>query len=71
MGDMYHSVTVVFEQNVHEEDIDAVTNAIRLFNNVLSVQPNMCKTADYFAEERVRHELGKKLIDMVYGRVEK
>jgi hypothetical protein len=64
VSDYFSGVTVVFEKDVHEADIEHRLNAIRLIRGVLSVTPIKSDPNTYIAEERVRDRLWTKIRDV-------
>uniref|UniRef100_A0A6M3IZC8 Uncharacterized protein n=1 Tax=viral metagenome TaxID=1070528 RepID=A0A6M3IZC8_9ZZZZ len=66
MTDRYHSLTVVFDQDIRDDDVEPILIAIKMIKGVLSVKPKVADMDSYMAEERVRNDLGKKLWDVLY-----
>ena len=66
MTDRYHSITVVLEKDVREDDARALIDAIKQMRCVLTVRGVVSNIESMMAEERARHEIGKQLIDIVY-----
>lgn len=67
MSKEYSSITVVLEENVDKEQLVALMTAIQQMRGVLSVQGAPCDfLAEHIATERVRRELGAKLLDIVF-----
>lgn len=66
MTDRIHSFTVVLDENMREEDAEAIANAIRLMRGILSVESNVSDPGQFVAETRVRSELGDKLWEVLY-----
>lgn len=66
MTDRYNTLTVAIENDIREDDAEAILSAIRQIRGVLSVKGNVADTTAYLAEERARSELGKRLIEIVY-----
>ena len=62
----YNFLTVALERDIREDDAEMLLNAIRMLRGVLKVEPNVADATAWTAEERVRRELGKKLMDVVY-----
>jgi hypothetical protein len=61
-----HSFTVVLDENMREEDAEAIANAIRLMRGILRVESNVSDPGQFVAEARVRRELGDKLWEVLY-----
>lgn len=70
MTDRIHSLTVVLENDVREDDLEPLIAAIRCLRGVLSVSTHVSDLEAYMAKERARHELGQKLLDVVYPKKE-
>jgi hypothetical protein len=66
MKDRISSVTVVLEHDMRGDDAEALLAAIRHLRGVLSVTGNVSDISSHVAEQRVRYELGQKLINIVY-----
>ena len=66
MTDRIHSLTVTLERDIREDDLDQITNAIKMIKGVLSVAEHVADSASYMAEMRARAELGKKVMDIIY-----
>ena len=66
MTDRYNALTVVLEKNTRDDDAEHLISAIRQLRGVLSVTGNVADSGSHIAEYRARHELGAKLIDIVY-----
>ncbi len=61
MTDRYNALTVVLENDIRDDDAEALLNAIRQLRGVLSVSGNVADMESYLAQERARHDLGEKL----------
>lgn len=59
-------VLVTLEEDIREDDAAATLAAIRQIRGVLSVDPVPADIDDHMARSRVRHELGRKLLDIVW-----
>ncbi len=66
MTDRVHSLTVVLEHDVREDDVQSLTKAIHMMRGVLSVSGKVADLDSHMAEERARHDLGQKLLHVVY-----
>lgn len=62
MTDRFNALTVVLEADIREDEAEATMNAIRQIRGVVSVTGNVTNISDHIAEERVRHELFRKLL---------
>lgn len=63
-------VVVTFEKDIREDDAEAIINAIRMIKCVLTVKPLVSDTTQSMAEDRVRRELGEKLLKILYPKDE-
>lgn len=70
MTDRLKGVYVVFDQDIREDDAEAILNAIRMVRHVQSVEPIVANIEDHFARDRVRRELGQKILDILYPKKE-
>ena len=63
---------VVLEHDLKDDEAELVLNAIARFRGVLSVKavPSDDALTDMIAAERVRAELGRKLVEVVFPRKE-
>lgn len=68
MTTRHSGYVVVLEEDMREDDASSIIDAIGLLRGVLSVKPieRGCNLDQHVAEERVRHELGQKLLRVVY-----
>lgn len=61
MTDRFHSFTVILENDIREDDAEALINAIKQFKGVLDVRGNISDSELAIAKGRVKAELAKKL----------
>jgi hypothetical protein len=67
MTTRFKGLAVVFEQDLREDDAKAIVDAIKMLRGVLDVAPVEARPSDdFFVTERVRQEIGGKLLDIVY-----
>ena len=66
MTDRYHSLTVVLEKNIRNDDAESTISVIKHIKGILSVKGNIADSCSYVAEERARCELGGKLWEVLY-----
>lgn len=59
-------IFVFLEKDIREDEIHPLLNAIKMLKGVLDVEQNIANTADALAQKRLRDELGKKLLQVVY-----
>lgn len=69
MTDRYNALTVVLERDIRDDDAEAILAAMRMIKGVRSVTGNVVDMESHIAEERVRHELGQKLIAIIYPKL--
>ncbi len=68
MTDRIYAYTVILENQIGEEDAEAITQAIQMIRGVRGVTPLVADAGLLFAEETARWELGQKLMQIVYPR---
>lgn len=66
MTNRVNALTVVLENDIREDDAQALIAAIKQLRGVLSVDANITDLAAHVAGERARHELGQKLMAILY-----
>jgi hypothetical protein len=66
MTDRFHTLTVVLDKDIRDDDAEALMNAIRMMKRVISVDGIVSDYDSHMAEERVRRELGEKLLAILY-----
>ncbi len=66
MTDRYHALTVTLERDIREDDAEHLINAIKMMRGVLDVSGEVSSIETHMAEERARHELGQKILDVLY-----
>jgi hypothetical protein len=70
MTDRINAITVVLENDVRDDDVQELLTAIGMLRGVLSVTPNVSDIDAWIAQDRARHELGQKLLNIVYPKKE-
>ena len=65
MTDRYHSLTVVLEKDVREDDAAPLMDAIRLLEGVLDVSPHVASIEAHMAGRRARQKMSKALMDII------
>jgi len=68
MTDRFNSLTVVLENDIRDDDAEAILSAIRQIRGVLSVSGNVSDVSTHVAQERARHELGERLWEVLHPR---
>lgn len=66
MTDRIHSLTVVLERDIREDDIEPLILSIKMLRHVLDVKEHVADAVSHMAEERARHELGEKILAVIY-----
>jgi len=65
MTDRIHSITLILEENMREDDAESLIEACRHFRGVIGVQGNVTNVSEAVAEQRVRIDLERRLFDVV------
>lgn len=65
MTNRFHSLTVVFDANMREDDAQGLMAAISHMRGVISVEGNVADLDEHVAEMRVRNELTDKILDVL------
>lgn len=66
MTDRYHTLTVVLDKEIREDDAEGLIQAIGWMRGVLSVTGKVADLDSHMAVERARRELGEKLWEILY-----
>lgn len=66
MTDRYHSLTVVLEKDIRDDDAESLLTAIKMIKGVMSVEPFISDVESHMAETRARRELGNKIWEVLY-----
>lgn len=61
---------VILEKSTRIDDIEKLMDAITQMRNVLEVKTHIATPQNVIAETRVRHEIGQKLLSVVYPEME-
>jgi hypothetical protein len=61
MSDRYHSLTVVLDEPMRDDDAEKIMNAIRCLRGVVAVEGNVADSGHFVAMSSARHELRGKL----------
>lgn len=57
---------VTLDRDIREDDAAPILAAIKLLKGVVSVKPIIASLEQHLAEERVKLDLGQKLLAVVY-----
>lgn len=66
MTDRIHSLTVVLDHDIRDDDVEAVVMAISMVKGVLSVGKEVSDSTSYMARERALSELRKQIQDVLW-----
>ena len=69
MTDRYHSLTVVLEKDIRDDDAQSIINAIKMVKGVLSVKPHVSDFTSLMAEDRARRDLEEKILQVIYPKM--
>lgn len=61
----YNALTVILERDISDEQMEMMTAAISMLRGVLRVMPGEVGSADMIAEMRAKHELRRKLFEVL------
>ena len=67
MTDRYHSLTVVLQKDIREDDAPAIMNAIGMIRGVAAVDGCVANVTTHMAEERARRDLAEKVLSVLRG----
>lgn len=66
MTDRINAITVVLENDIRDDDAEALLNAIRMIRGVLSVEPHIADSISATVTEmRIRNDLRKQLYQII------
>ena len=65
MSDRYHSLTVVLDRDIRDDDTQPIIDAIKQIRNVLSVSGCVANLESHMAEERAKMLLREKLLHIL------
>lgn len=65
MTDRLNGVYVTFNREIREDDAQCIIDAIKMIKHVADVKPFVSDMTIDAAKHQVKHELQKKLIDVV------
>lgn len=66
MTNRYSTLTVALEQDIREDDAQALIQAIKMLRGVADVAGNVSDASQWLAETRVRRDLGDKVLAVVF-----
>lgn len=65
MTDRYHSLTVVLEKDMREDDAQALIAAIAQLRGVLKVSGEVADGGSLMAEQRAKYELRARVLELL------
>ena len=65
MTDRVKALTVILEQDMRDDDVQVIIDAIRLIRHVARVEPLIVTAEDHLARARVKQELLQQIIDIL------
>ena len=66
MTDRYHTLTVVLDKDMRDDDAEGLIQAIGWMRGVLKCTGKVADLDSHMAEERARRELGQNLWEILY-----
>jgi hypothetical protein len=66
MTDRYHTLTVVLDKDIRDDDADGLKKAIAHMRGVLSVTGKVADMDSHMAYERARADLGEQIWKILY-----
>lgn len=71
MTDRHNAYIVVLEQDIRSDDAEATIAALKQIKGVLSVKPNVSNPDEHIAEMRVRNDLHRQLLEVIWPDIKK
>lgn len=68
MTDRFHTLTVVLEKDTREDDAKHLIDAISQLRGVCSVRGEVANVETHMAEQRAKHELGRRVMACIYDK---
>lgn len=65
MTDRISSLTVIFDKDIREDDVERYIRAMYLFRHVLKVEKNLTDPNDFIYSERAKHKLKMKIGELL------
>ena len=62
MTDRIHSLTVVLDEDIRDDDIQGLISALSHFRHVIDVQTNVTDPISLMAEARARNQLTERIL---------
>lgn len=67
MTDRIKGFVVTLDEDIREDDVERIRQAILSLKHVVAVNSSVVDSNDLINRQRVRMELGKKIIDIVFN----
>lgn len=68
MSDKINSFTVVLDEDISEEQAEKIKSAMMQIKGVIDVSNNVTDIGLHTATQRVRLDIAKKIMDVVYSK---
>lgn len=65
MTDRVNGFWVALDQDIREDDVEAISNAILMMKHVIGVKNNLASPDEWIARTRMQHELRWKILDLL------
>lgn len=66
MSDRANTITVVLEKETRIDELDNIIHSIRMIKGVVTADANVSKETEYWAFEKAKWELQRKLWEVLY-----
>ena len=66
MTDRVYALTVALNEPIRDDDAQRIIETIKMIRGVANVDAHVADPETYFAIEKVRNEIGKKLLAVIY-----
>lgn len=68
MSDQIKGFWVALDRDMKDEDAAGLREALLRMRGVAAVEMKITDPNDWFARQRVRQDIAKKIVDILYGR---
>jgi len=65
MIDKIKGITITLESDIRVDDIEYLLNTFKMLRGVATAEPIIVTSQDYFARERLKIEMRKKLLKII------
>lgn len=66
MTDRIFALNVLLDQDIRDDDVEPIINAIKMIKHVQRVEKNISDIEVWAGEERARQKLGQQLWEVLY-----